>query len=76
MNYLVTGGCGFIGSHFVELLLANLEPNDKIVIVDATYRVGKVFWELIQDEVSVIATNTITIFFTIIITMIIFTIAS
>lgn len=59
-----------------HVTMVDIKPEDKIVIVDATYRVSKVFWELIQDEVSVIAINTITIVITIIITMIIFTIAS
>ena len=31
MNYLITGGAGFIGSHLVELLIEN---NHKVVCVD------------------------------------------
>ena len=31
-NILITGGCGFIGSHFVEHVLKNTDWN--IVIVD------------------------------------------
>lgn len=51
MNYLVTGGCGFIGSHFVELLLANLEPNDKIVIVDKmTYAANNKIAEIFENN--------------------------
>jgi dTDP-glucose 4,6-dehydratase len=51
MNYLVTGGCGFIGSHFVELLLANLEPNDKIVIVDKmTYAANNEIAEIFENN--------------------------
>src|SRR4051794_23377334 len=34
MNYLVTGGCGFIGSHFVELLLRRY-PQARVTNLDA-----------------------------------------
>lgn len=34
MNILVTGGCGFIGSHFIEYLLKN-DPEAKVFNVDA-----------------------------------------
>lgn len=34
MNILVTGGCGFIGSHFIELLLEKY-PEDTIINVDS-----------------------------------------
>lgn len=33
MNYLVTGGAGFIGSHFVEYLLAR-DPNCHVTVLD------------------------------------------
>jgi UDP-glucose 4-epimerase len=32
-NFIVTGGCGFIGSHLVELLLSK-EPDAKIFVID------------------------------------------
>ena len=31
-NILITGGCGFIGSHIVEELLK--DKNNKIVVID------------------------------------------
>jgi dTDP-glucose 4,6-dehydratase len=34
MNYLVTGGAGFIGSHFCQELLPNLNSDDQLVILD------------------------------------------
>lgn len=34
MRFLVTGGCGFIGSHFVEILHSTLGPSDEILVLD------------------------------------------
>jgi len=34
MKYLVTGGAGFIGSHFCQDLIQNFKPNDQLVIID------------------------------------------
>lgn len=34
MNYLITGGCGFIGSHFIYQLLTNDETVSSVVNVD------------------------------------------
>ena len=34
MKYLVTGGAGFIGSHFCQDLLPDLKVNDQLVIID------------------------------------------
>lgn len=41
MNILVTGGCGFIGSHVVDTLIKRISGNDKIVIMDSlSYAAG------------------------------------
>ena len=34
MKYLVTGGAGFIGSHFCDLLVVGLPAGDEVVILD------------------------------------------
>jgi dTDP-glucose 4,6-dehydratase len=39
MNLLVTGGAGFIGSHFVDLVL-NARPDDRVVVLDALTYAG------------------------------------
>jgi CDP-paratose 2-epimerase len=37
MKYLITGGCGFLGSNIAARLIAN---NDEVVIFDSLYRYG------------------------------------
>ena len=37
MNVLVTGGCGFIGSHFIEELISKEEIETIINIDNLTY---------------------------------------
>jgi dTDP-glucose 4,6-dehydratase len=39
MNLLVTGGAGFIGSHFVDLVL-NARPDDRVLVLDALTYAG------------------------------------
>lgn len=39
MNVLVTGGAGFIGSHFVDLVLAD-RPDDRVTVLDALTYAG------------------------------------
>jgi len=34
LNYIVTGGAGFIGSNFVDLLLTKIKDDDKIYVID------------------------------------------
>lgn len=34
MNYLITGGAGFIGSHFIDFLLSELSETDRVICVD------------------------------------------
>ena len=40
MNIIVTGGCGFIGTNFVRVLLNN-EPGADITIIDKLTYAGK-----------------------------------
>lgn len=52
MNLLITGGAGFIGSHFV---LRHVEqyPDDKIVVIDAlTYAADISFLSPVMDEIT------------------------
>ena len=39
MNILVTGGCGFIGSHFLRYMM-NTHPNDSFICLDALTYAG------------------------------------
>jgi len=52
MNLLVTGGAGFIGSHYV-LRHVNSHPQDKIVVLDKmTYAADKEFLTSVVDKIS------------------------
>jgi dTDP-glucose 4,6-dehydratase len=42
MIYFVTGGCGFIGSNFIGVLLSELMPEDRILIYDKLTYAGHV----------------------------------
>ena len=51
MNLLVTGGAGFIGSHFV-LRHVKQHPNDKVVVLDAlTYAANRSFLDPVKGKV-------------------------
>jgi len=53
MNILVTGGVGFIGSHFVEMLI-NRYPNANIVILDClNYSTSRKHLDIFNDYASV-----------------------
>ena len=41
LNYLITGGAGFIGSHFLCNMVIS-HPNDKFVCLDALTYAGNV----------------------------------
>ncbi len=54
MNLLVTGGAGFIGSHFVLRHVEN-HPDDKMVVLDKlTYAADKSFLDPIEDKITFI----------------------
>ena len=53
MNLLITGGCGFIGSNFVELVLSEMrDAVNKVVNLDALTYAGTTenTQEFNQDE--------------------------
>jgi dTDP-glucose 4,6-dehydratase len=57
MNLLVTGGAGFIGSHFV-LRHVNLFPDDHLVVLDAlTYAADRSFLASVHDRITFIEGN-------------------
>jgi dTDP-glucose 4,6-dehydratase len=52
MNLLVTGGAGFIGSHFVLRHVANY-PDDTVIVLDKlTYAADKSFLDPIADKIT------------------------
>lgn len=52
MKLLITGGAGFIGSHFVLRHVAN-HPNDTVVVLDKlTYAADKSFLDPIADKIT------------------------
>ncbi len=52
MNILVTGGAGFIGSHFL-LRHVQQQPADSVVVLDAlTYAADKTFLDPIKDAIT------------------------
>lgn len=52
MNLLVTGGAGFIGSHFVLRHVENF-PADKLVVLDAlTYAADEHFLDPVKDRIA------------------------
>ena len=54
MRLLVTGGAGFIGSHFV-LRHAELFPDDRIVVLDKmTYAADETFLSPVRDRISLV----------------------
>ena len=54
MNLLVTGGAGFIGSHFV-LRHVDQHPDDHVVVLDKlTYAADKSFLDPVSDAISFI----------------------
>lgn len=48
MKVLVTGGCGFIGSHFVEHTLKN-RPHDEVIVFDKMTYAAEAGRELVQS---------------------------
>ena len=54
MNLLVTGGAGFIGSHFV-LRHSQQFPKDKVVVLDKlTYAADKSFLDPVKEKITFI----------------------
>ena len=54
MNLIVTGGAGFIGSHFV-LRHVDQYPNDTVVVLDKlTYAADKTFLDPVADSITFI----------------------
>jgi len=52
MNLLITGGAGFIGSHFVLRHMA-VHPDDTIVVLDKlTYAADKSFLDPVADQIT------------------------
>ncbi len=52
MNLLVTGGAGFIGSHFVLRHVANF-PKDKVVVLDKlTYAADRSFLAPVEEAIT------------------------
>ncbi|MBC98177.1 MAG: NAD-dependent dehydratase [Halobacteriovoraceae bacterium] len=64
MKYIVTGGCGFIGSHLIDLLMTKIQPNDEIHIIDnlSTGRLENIKKHLSHPQISFHQKDLVTVF--------------